>query len=255
MKKSELVDALNYSISYTYNNEYYPEGSQPRYVFDRLSHDFKDKFYDIFNRVVNKYREEWLSHFQFRNNDLEVVSISEVPENVLDKLDKLFKKFDNQIGGIFEFVVDKAVTDIFKPLNDLMFDPEKSCDKNFKITPYHLNKLPKSELEKIYNELQENVEKFNKSVYSILDVLEDLIDADYKKAMSKFDGCHYVIYPWRENIFQGIVGEVYNDDIYFGWMDNKLDRTPEDYKRDVGAKERYNDVVSAHYDRIGKCDF
>lgn len=238
MKKADLILELN-------RHEGTSESSQSKYIYDRLPENFKVKFAEIRNKALNKYRREWLSKFQFRNNDFKVVSISEVPQDVLDSV---FQKFVNQIGGI-ETIVYNASFEIFKPLNDLTGHNE------FEISPKCLNALSKDTLEEIYNEIQENIKKYIANIYSILGRIESLTSTRCEYILEEYEDRHYIIYPWRENIYIGVIGDVLNCNIYHGLMDCELNRTPEDYKKELEIRHLADSSISKYYEKVGKCDF
>lgn len=233
MKKSEMIEVLLDvvdRIDYT--------------ILQNTSEKFKCDYHTMIKDIASKFYDEFISMFQFRDRDLNVMNLSDVPEETINTIKNVVVNNVYDFQNDFLKVVGKVITKTF----------EKYIGSSLYINKTKLNALSKGELTKLFDEVQgilENV-RTNPEMYLDRTHAENRFNYLVSKAR-KYGGC--VVYPYNRSIFKGLVGDGFNHYISHESLDGNFDRTPEDYKRAIDAKRRETDSISAYYDRIGKCDF
>lgn len=213
-------------------------------ILQNTSEKFKNTYHSMVKDISSKFYDEFISMFQFRDRDLNVMNLSDVPEETINTIKVVA---DN---NVYDFQ-----NDFLKSVGKIIIKTfEKYIGSSLYINKTKLNALSKSELTKLFDEVQgilENV-RTNPDMYLDMSCAENRFNTLVSKAR-KYGGC--VVYPYNKSIFKGLVGDGFNHYISHESLDGDFDRTPEDYKRAIDAKRRETDSISAYYERIGYCDF
>ena len=201
-------------------------------------------FSEVVNAVYeNLYdlREDLFKKYQFRNSKtFEIVDISNVPEDVKDKVYKSFIIIAIRKSGLLaEFNAE-----VRRPVEISYWEVE---------VIKKLNKMTKDQLVEIVENYQENYEKT-----VTFDSLSKLVTKISLKSETMLEELpDVVIYLTDETgwTFKGVLGEFYCSTYGSMPLDNPSDRTPEDYLEKLDSKRRIDKAIFDYYDRIGKFDF
>ena len=201
-------------------------------------------FSEVVNAVYERLydsREDLFKKYQFRNSKtFEIVDISNVSEDVKDKVYKSFIIIAIRKSGLLaEFNAE-----VRRPVEISYWEVE---------VIKKLNKMTKAQLEEIVENYQENYEKTVTS--DGLSKLATKISLKSKTILEELPGI--VIYLTDETgwTFKGVLGEFYCSTYGSMPLDNPSDRTPEDYLEKLDSKRRIDKAIFDYYDRIGKFDF
>lgn len=202
------------------------------------------KFAEVANTLyesLHDLREDLFKKYQFRNSKtFEIVDISNVSEKVKDDVYKNFIGILIRESGLLA----KFNAEVRRPVEIACYE-EDAIKK--------LNRMSKSQLEKIVENYQENYEK----TVTFDSLLKLVTKISLKGETILEELSEAVIYLTDDEpgwTFKGVLGEFYNS-TYVQWLDEPSNRTSEDYFEKLDSNRRNDKAISEYYEKIGKCDF
>lgn len=182
-------------------------------------------------------KDEIVALYQFRDRD--TFEILEVQENFKDYV------FNNFVGALISrsCIIDDFNRYVSRPLN-------MNCMSD--IRPL-LQRSLKSKVEGYWNDYQKRVQEVTPE--KIRELANEILShkAEFLEKIKESPAVVYV----RDNRpnFDAVLWQ-FTDNKFYGsrWLDLPSDKTPDDYRKELEAKRRETNAISAYYDRIGHCD-